>query len=293
MLLASCGGDRATAPQADTEPVATGAATAGPTPFISFVPFSGAGLANVVSYRYVISAKPGALSTPVDVTYTAAALTRRGHYQAGASAARLPVFGLYAGYLNQVALDLTFADGSHRQLAVTISTPPYVDPSGVFDKPNIIQKRTAHSVLGFSYFVMKSAFAGTIIADTDGEIRWTPAAAPTDAFSSTFDVDSFVLGSQTSADFKRLELDGSVSNTVLSPSPSASTYNRFHHNLDRGKVGLLGEVDGVVGGLPSVESVLVEFDRSGVIGKEWDFADILGRYMRRQGDDPSPFIRPG
>lgn len=286
LLLSACSSDDPK-PQAQSSDVVVGAATAGPTPFISLVPLTGKDLTNVTAYRFVIAPKSGAISKPVDVTYTLASMVRLGHHTTGSASASLPVFGLHAGHANQVTVELVYRDTSRKAVGITVSTPAYVDPWSVYDRPIILQKRvTAGGDL--NYFFMKSQFAGPVVMDSDGEIRWV-VPTPLNSYSTAFDKDSFVIGTQTAVTFTRVGLDGRTTSAAL----ASTSYTKFHHNVDYGKVGLLGEFDGVLNGLPSVESVIVEFGPTGAVLKEWDFADILGRYMRSQGDDPSTFIRHG
>ena len=86
-----------------------------------------------------------------------------------------------------------------------------------------------------------------------------------------------------------LELDGTSTATAL----AAPTYTDFHHSMDAGKTGLLGEMDGTVNGQLQIESILTEFTPDGAVIAEWDFGAIISEYMRSQGDDPTLFVRPG
>lgn len=287
LLLAACGGkDRQTL--AEGSDVVVGTSVAGPTPFISLVPLSGQSIKEVVGYRYTIAPKSGAVTKAVDVGYTSAALTRQGHYPAGGSSATLPVFGLYSGHANKVAIELTYSDGSRQDVAVNISAPAYVDPFAVYDRRTVVKARVPGTAPDLNYFFIKSGLTGPTVIDSDGEIRWV---APTvmNAFSSAFEGDGFIVGDPASLGFSRLGLDGKVSvGTVV-----AASKTKFHHSIDHGKVGLLIELDGTSGGIPIIESSLTEIGPKGNVLKEWDFADIIGRYMRARGDDPSAFIRPG
>jgi len=94
----------------------------GVTPFISTVNLSGLGLASVQSVAYTIAPMPGSVSKPVHVSFSNSALTSRGYLSADASSLALPVFGLYAGYANNVRLALTFLDGSVQTLPLSITT---------------------------------------------------------------------------------------------------------------------------------------------------------------------------
>lgn len=286
LLLAACGGSDHPRTMAESSNVVLATSIDGPTPFIRFVPLSGQDLDKVVRYHYVIAPKSGAMARPVDVTYTAAALSRLGHVSSGSSV-KLPVFGLYANHANQVTLELAYADGSRQEKKLDLQTTAYVEPNAILDRPNILRKRSAPSA-DLNYFYIKSSLLGPVVIDTDGDIRWVLPAA-TSGFSSAFTRGGFTIGGQNSVALTRVELDGQTSSATL----GASNFTRFHHNIDPGKTGLLGEVDGLIDGTPSIESVLVEFDASGKILKQWDFAALLTRYMRQFPEDPGLFVRPG
>jgi arylsulfate sulfotransferase len=268
----------------------SGCGAAPPTdpPFIKFVPLTGFDLSTVTEVHYTIAAKPGSVSKPVHVEYSMSALASR-HYLIENSLT-LPVFGLYAGYENQVAVELERGSGDAISFQLTIPTTDYVDPSGIYSQPNIVMPRAPDSTLGFSFMFIKSAIGSPVIIDTDGEVRWIAPGIP-DSFSSTFTGDGFIIGDPGKPKVYRLGLDGRVSDGEL---PSSS-YTDFHHNIDHGKNGFLGEVDAASGGVKSLESNIIEFQDSSVISiaNHWDLAAILTAHMSSQGDDAAAFVRPG
>lgn len=286
LLLASCGGSD---PLSSSSDITAGAQTAGPTPFIAYARLSGSYMPDVVEIRYVIAPKAGAASKAVDVTYTAAALSRAGYLSAANGSATLPVFGLYAGRTNAVTVTIKFIDDSRQQLVLSLVSPPYVDTNAVFDRPTLKKTLTAPNPIGFSFFYLKSRIGGPMVIDVDGEVRWTAPVA-THAYSSAFIENGFFVGAPDSTRFQRIELDGrTTASSVVAPA-----YTAFHHNIDPGKTGWLAAFDAVdENGGPRIESIVTEIDASGAVLKEWNFATILGDYMRSQGDDPSLFIRPG
>jgi arylsulfate sulfotransferase len=306
MALAACGGSgnsatQSTAPlqvqniqvsQAAASGVQVTASQPGVTPFISFVELIGTGMQNVAAAEFTIEPKSGSVSKPVHVRYAINALVRRGYLlrldSAGQWLVRLPVFGLYAGYANQLLVRLDFQDGSVADLSAGIATAVYHDPSAIYDQPTIFKKRGAGTVLGFDFFVMKSWLGSPVVIDTDGEIRWVGAGI-SNASSSVVEGDGFVIGDQSNGTLYQLRLDGSLSQNTL----PASLYTNFHHNIDHGKQALLAEVNSVDGGAVNVESVLIELTPAASIVGKWDLAAILSGYMRDRGDDPSAFVRPG
>jgi hypothetical protein len=295
--LAACGGDTS---QGQDLPVTQGASTAtvrlfeifpGVTPFISFVFFEGTG-AMPASAEFTIAPKSATASKPVHVVYSPAGferLERRRIDEPGLWIVGVPVFGLYAGFANQVSVQLHLQDGSTTNIAVPIETAPYTDPNGIYDRPQILKPRGVGTALGFDFFVVKSGLGTPVVIDTDGEIRWV-AAGLSDSVSSAIEGDGFVIGGATSATFYRLGFDGTVEESALADP----RYVQFHHNIDYGKQGLLAEVNVKVNGVLNTETaVLLELTSLGSIINSWDLSAILTTYMRSQGDDPTAFIRPG
>ncbi len=290
LLLNACGGGDGAPPptMAASSDARISSSAAGSTAFINWVNIDGAALKDLSQIRYTIDAKPGSASRPVSVRYSFDALKRRGYGADGGSQIRLPVFGLYAGRVNRVGIDLVFSDASTQLLRTEISTASYIDPNAILDRPKILTARAPGSDLGFDFLYVKTGLGVPLVMDTDGEIRWVgPGTA--NGWSSTFYNNQFVVGDQKSLQFRRLELDGTSTDAmVISP-----TFTNFHHNIDHGKQGMLIEVDAKSGATENLESVIAEMTPSGAIIREWDFAAMLSQYMISQGDDPSSFIRSG
>lgn len=284
-FLSACGGGQSISLAESSDAVVIGNRQ-GVSPFISLVALQGTKLNDLSEIHYKVASKPGAASRPVSVRYSLEALNRRGYLETGS--ATLPVFGLYSGYTNHVDVTLVFKDSSSKTLSLDIASATYVDPNQTYDRPTILKKRVAGNMLGFDYFFIKSDLGGPLIVDTDGEIRWAVPKLES-SFSTALKDNVLVIGQQTSTQIIYLELDG----TSRLGSVNSSTYTNFHHNLDQGKVGQLGEFDANRNGVKSLESTISEFDDSGTVIKEWDIADLLSSYMRNHGDDPSTFIRPG
>lgn len=292
-MLTACGGGagsggEAPMSQATLSTITSAAPRAGVSPFISFIDLQGGGLEQLDAVRYVVAAAPGAVSRPVDVTYSIAALRRAGHVDA--ERVTVPVFGLYAGASNQVSMALVFKDSSKRDLTLSVSTAAYVDPNGIYDQPTFVRKRAAGSALGFDYFFLKSRLGSPVVMDTDGAIRWAVPNIATST-SAKFQNSRFVLGDPQSPRATLLELDGSSRSVTL----STSTLTNFHHNIDPGKLGLLGEFDAKIPSASTlnIESTIAEFDPDGTVLKLWDFAALIGDQMNTAGDDAAAFVRHG
>ena len=146
LWLSGCGGGDGSADTADS--AARVASRQGNTPFIHDVQLSGIRVNDLATVRYTIAPKPGAASRPVDVSYSIAALARRGAVDSGRGVVWLPVFGLYPGYANQVSVELTFVDTSKQTMVVKVDTEPYVDPNGIYDRPNILKAREPEQFVG-------------------------------------------------------------------------------------------------------------------------------------------------
>ena len=167
----------------------------GVSPFISSVQFSGQSLSHVISVSFTIAPMPNSVSSPVNVTWSRAALAGRGYL--GKNLIHLPVFGLYAGYQNQVTFQFAFDDGSVQQLPYQIVTAPYTDPTGVYLNPTIVKARSPGSTLGFNFFILKSHLGSPVIVDTDGQVRWVVPEVPYTTFATYFANGQFMAGSGT------------------------------------------------------------------------------------------------
>ncbi|HEV2270589.1 MAG TPA: aryl-sulfate sulfotransferase [Steroidobacteraceae bacterium] len=251
---------------------------------------SGSGLGSVTAVQYTIAPKPGSVSSAVHVEYSIAALQARGYV--GDGTLTVPVYGLYAGYDNQVSVELTRQGEGALPFEVDIATDAYVDPTGIYSNPNIVLKRAAGSSLGFNFIYIKSNIYSPIIVDTDGEIRW---AVPVlgQALSSAFVGDTFIVGSDTQPMVYRLGLDGGLS--ALSLPTNSPAYAKFGHDIDDGKAGLLAEIDENGGGVEDIESNVVEMQVTNAVTvvNHWDLGAIISNYMTSQGDDAAAFVRPG
>jgi hypothetical protein len=274
-------------------PVGLSGCGAGPTkpaapPFISFLHLDRFDPSRLPGLQYTIAPKPGSVSKPVHVEYSISALAARGYV--GTNSLTVPVFGLYAGYANQVSVELESDVGATVQLPFIIPTADYVDPTGIYSQPNIVVPRAPGSTLGFDFIFIKSTLGSPVIIDTDGEVRWA-APGVSNSMSSSFAGDEFIIGDAAQPKVYKLRLDGNIIEGQL---PS-TTYTDFNHNIDHGKNGFLAEVDAASGGVTSIESNVIELSDSisFSIPNHWDLGAILGSYMSSRGDAPAAFVRPG
>jgi len=269
-------------------PLNTAPINVAPSPFISFDHLDGFDPSSLTRLQYTITPKPGSVSKPVHVEYSISALAARGYV--GTNSLTLPVFGLYAGYANQVSVELEREVGGTITLQVIIPTPDYVDPAGIYSQPNVVTPRTPGSTLGFDFVFVKSGLGSPVIIDTDGEIRWV-APGVSNSISSAFAGDEFIIGDPAKPTVYGLRLDGKIRESELPPS----SYTDFNHDINQGKDGFLAELDAASGGVTSLESNVIELNDSTSISipSHWDLGAILGSYMSSLGDDATAFVRPG
>jgi arylsulfate sulfotransferase len=268
--------------QADDTTITITGKTAGATPFISKLTLAVSNTTFLKSIQFTIDPKPGSVTRPVSGTYSNDYLVSRGFEHPPEII--LPVFGLYDGYANIVRLTYRFMDGSSKQANTRITTTSFNDPCG-YKNPTILQARTNSRDLSYDYIMAKgscSDFAPAII-DTDGALRWVGTAGISFGSAIFFDNAAYLgHGSKLT----RIDLDGTVTEVG---DYSSLEFNGFHHNIDRGKVGIILDTNTTT----YYNSVNVEVDaHSGNVLKIWNLADIISAAMRAGGDDPSQFVYP-
>ena len=269
------------ASQADDTTITISGKTAGVTPFIGKLTLQVSNTTVLKSIQFAIDPKPGSVTRPLSGTYANQYLVRRGFEHP--PEILLPVFGLYAGYTNIVRLTYSFLDGSSKQAVTAVTTATFDDPCG-YDSPTVLQRRTRNTDLSYDYVMVKgscSTFEPAII-DTDGALRWVGTAGL--GFGNVTFFDNAVYlghGHQLS----RIELDGAF--TLVGDYSSLGVVN-CHHNIDRGKNGIILDVDTT----EYYNSVNIEVDASGKVLKIWKLGDIISAAMRAGGDDPSQFVHP-
>lgn len=277
--------------EAQQSDIVISGSTPGVTPFIASVQLTGQSARNVGSVAFTIAPKPNTVSSPVNVTWTRAALAAGGHIQT--NSINLPVFGLYDGYQNEVTLRLKFPDGSVQRLQDPITTEPYSDPTGVYSNPTILKARAPGYRLGFSFFILKSQLGSPVIVDTDGELRWVVPAIPT--FAVHFSNGQFLSGSGDSPILSQLSLDGTGS--ALPTALPQPLMQAFTHNIDPGSspASVLAEFTGIDDFGSSIGDIVAEISPTAnpAVIQTFDLANILTSYMQKNGDDPSAFVRPG
>ncbi len=233
--------------------------------------------------QYTIQSKPGSVVRPLSATYTALYLAERGFLKPVLGQITLPVWGLYAGSTNTVRVKFVFQDSSFKVQTVTVVTAPFADTCP-YGNPTVKQARTGNTKLSYDYMLVTSGcsqYSPTML-DTDGRRRWVGTAGVQNNSATFFDNAVYLADGPR---LLRIEMDGAV--TVIRDYTSAGVHE-IHHNIDKGKRGLILEIDTQ----EYIESVLIEVDpHDGHIMEKWDFAKIISDAMIAGGDDPSGFVR--
>jgi arylsulfate sulfotransferase len=271
------------ASQADDTTITITGHTAGVTPFISKLTLAVSNTTVLKSIQFTIDPKPGSVTRPLSGTYSNDYLVSRGFEHPPVTEIILPVYGLYDGYANIVRLTYRFLDGSSKQDVTSVTTATFDDPCG-YKNPTILQRRTNSTDLSYDYIMAKgscSDFAPAII-DTDGALRWVGTAGISFGSATFFDNAAYLGHGRK---LSRIDLDGTV--TLLGDYSSLGVIN-FHHNIDRGKVGIILDADTTT----DYNSVNIEVDASGRVLKQWNMAAIISAAMIAGGDDPNQFVYP-
>ncbi len=276
--------NHAAATQADDTSIAIAGQNAGPTPFISQLTLTASDTNVIRSIQFRIAPKAGSVTRPLSGTYARNYLIDRGYLlPPPENAVFLPVYGLYDGFANEVILTYRFLDGSSKTETTTITTAAFSDPCG-YKSPTILQGRTGDTTLSYDYMMVNEScdtFAPAVI-DTDGTLRWVGNAGISDVSGIFFDNAFFVADGAT---LNRIDLDGTV--TLIHDYSDVGVV-RIHHTIERGKTGLILEVDTEA----DFESTVMEVDTAGKVLKTWSLADIISAAMLAKGDDPSLFVEP-
>jgi arylsulfate sulfotransferase len=274
------------ASQADDTTITITGKTAGATPFIAKLTLQVSNTSVLKSIQFAINPKPGSVTRPLSGTYANFYLVGRGFEHPPEII--LPVYGLYAGYTNIVRLTYRFMDGSSKQAVTSIATAPFNDQGCGYNNPTRLQPRANSTHLSYDY-IFDSASCGTfspVILDSDGALRWvSPLPAKSALFASSTFFDNAVYMTQNAQLF-RIELDGAI---LLLADYSNIGVKDLHHNIDRGKTGLLIEPDTT----SFFESEILEINSSdGSVLNTFNMANIISAAMIAGGDDPSQFVFP-
>src|SRR4030095_8130644 len=145
-------------------------------------------------------------------------------------------------------------DGSSKQAVTSITTATFDDTCG-YDNPTVLKRRTNSTDLSYDYLMVKGncSYFQPAIIDTDGALRWVGTGNLSAGNVILFD-NAVYLGHGPL--LTRMELDGAFSQVG---DYSSLGIVAFHHNIDRGKVGIILDATTTT----SVGSTLMEGDVSG------------------------------
>ena len=253
----------------------------GPTPFIAKLTLSVGDLSTLKRVRFAITPKPGSVARPLSATYSKRYLVSRGYVDSSTGRVTVPVFGLYAGYNNTVALKYIFHDGSTRAASTAIHAAPF-DDACHYKSRTVWQQARSSVRLSYHYIMVMTSCSpnSPTVIDTDGEVRWVGTGGVARS-AATFYRNGVYL---SNAGLVRIELDGEVNR--IADLESLDIVG-LHHSIDPGKQGLVLDVNTT----DWVESVNVEIDALGNVLRRWSLGDIIREAMVAGGDDPSEFVR--
>src|SRR5690242_16250064 len=227
--------------QADDTTIRILGFTPGVTPFVGKVNLTATNTTVLKEIQFTINPKPGSFARPLSGTYANYYLVDRGFENPQTGQIVLPVYGLYAGYSNTVTLTYQFMDGSSRQVRTMITTNTFNDPCG-YNHPTFLQRRTSNTDLSYDYILIKGWCTGfsPAIIDSDGALRWVSRTAPNGytGFTATFFDNAVYFG--WGPQLFRIDLDGTL---TLLGDYSHLGISDFHHNIDRGKLGVILDAD--------------------------------------------------
>src|SRR5262249_30815301 len=181
------------ASQADDTAIRITGETAGASPFISKVSLAVSNTSALKSVQFTVSSKPGSVTRPLSGTYASSYLIGRGYETPQTGEVVLPVYGLYDGYSNTVALTFSFLDGSSKQINTKLTPATFQDPCG-YKTPTVLRRRTDSTALSYDYIMSKggcSDFQPSIL-DTDGALRWVGTGGISAGSATFFDNAAYV-----------------------------------------------------------------------------------------------------
>ena len=205
---------------------------------------------------------------------------------------KLPIYALYDNYENTLNLSFKFNDDSVNNLSIKVSSGAFTDARNVYDNIETIQPSESINKTSYSYIFLKSAVRGPVIMDIDGSIRWV-GSEDYDSSNSTY-LDGIFYTTLNNNFITHSLADKKTQQTIYQPSEySDYTGIATHHNVEKGKSGLLIQITAYKDEVQRIESVIWEIDFFGNVIKEWAIGEILEVYMTDEGDNASDFVRHG
>lgn len=255
----------------------------GPIPYAVEAVLHVADPASVASVAFTVRSRSGCRCRDVHVEYARSYLDRTGAIDAGDRTVRIAVFGLYADHANEVTIQVDSLSGAAGALHCTVQTGPA--PEGLLPTLAVLE---ADEDLDLSYMLLQG-FGPPAVVDVDGEVRWRAPQVGEPLFPRVQTSDGLVAGSLFSNAIYRIDWLGRFESSSLSDPRCVLS----HHNIERGKTGLLNTVTFQDGSEVHPQSVLVEMTEEGSVTRLWDFDEIFRDRIECCGEDPAPLVRNG
>jgi arylsulfate sulfotransferase len=273
------------ATQADDTTITITGKFPGPTALIKQVGLLASATDVLKSIQFTIEPKTGSVTRPLSGTYGHDYLVERGYLDPATGTIFVPVYGLYGAFSNRVTLTYLFTDGSSTAVTTIVATDTFADSCN-HQNPTVVQARSASTALSYDFMLVRGTCdVSPVILDTDGEVRWISPFNTSQVITASSGFFRNAVYVTRDSFLYRIDLDGTM--TQLADYASLGVVN-FHHNIDRGKSGIILDADTTA----YTESDNLEVDESGAVLKAWNMADIISAVMLAGGDDPSQFVFP-
>jgi arylsulfate sulfotransferase len=251
-------------------------------PFVRMAVIRTDGIDEIRTIDYRIYTKTGNLSKDINFSYSVSYLDSHAYVDNITSTVSIPIVGLYANYVNKIAVQINLKTGESLNALLQIQTDPYADDRALVDTV-VTQKYLNPNT---SFILLDTQDAPTIL-DIDGEIRWQFNKRGENIATVHIDNDTFIAGDAYGRDLFRIDFLGEVISSSTIPD---TRYSRFTPNFDAGKQGIFGPMQYKDGMVTKIGSVLVEFSPQAEILRTWDFDEIIGGAIKAAGEDSSKFI---
>ena len=260
----------------------------------------------IKSVRFTVKNKESAVSDEISAIFSSNKVDNGKNIS-------VPVFGLYENYLNLVEILLIFTDNSMSTLYINIETQPYDNPHLINTDLVIDKPPNKNNKPSFSFFLLQpntgnidignngNSFS-SIIMDIDGNIRWVRNPILSGLYSRVSRAAAFInnkiihMDPNTNTGTPNLLMFDLTGDSQVIPISNTNYLLDSqlwpHHDIRSGKSGIFIEANATdqIHGL-LIGQVLIEVNEAGQVIKEFDFGDILAKYMLANGDDPSGLNR--
>jgi arylsulfate sulfotransferase len=239
------------------------------------------------SISFSVRTKPGNVSKDINVTYTLDYLKQSGRVNSDTQTVDVPIFGLYADYINEVVLTLRWRnDSSKMSITFPVKTSSYTSSLKITNVTVSVKYADPKT----NYLLIESNPASPLIMDIDGEVRWQSVVNEAFLQPVYVDITGFLVGSTTDGELRLIDFSGSMKEVY---ALNDQRYLGMKHNIEPGKSGLFASVGFRDNAVYKPESVLIEFTHKGEILKTWDFDAIIGGAITTNGEDPSFLVQNG